>query len=194
MKGDPKHCRPSAPSCPGSSLMHRATLTLLSPPLPYPYQHTPPEEAHSRGIFIEWERPEGKDFSTDYMSGVLEHLLFFPWWFIQGSWETGCWERCRCLPKLWSGLYNIVLIYAWKPPHSLPLCHLSPKPREEDYIVPGNYMSMKSFFLTIKLYDMPLHDTGPGRKWEIPENSHPLISGNYWEFTIYTFNTFVFGF
>lgn len=57
-------------------------------------------------------------------------------------------ERCRCLSKLWSGLYNIVLIYAWKPPHSLPLCHLSPKPtREEDYIVPGNYMSMKSFFL-----------------------------------------------
>lgn len=107
------------PPCLGSGTVQnsRATLTLLSPLLPYPYQGTPPEEAHSRGIFTEWERPEGKDFSTDYMSGALEHLLFFPWWFIQGSWETGCWERRRCLPKLWSGLYTLVLIYIWDPPH-----------------------------------------------------------------------------
>lgn len=183
MRGDSSCCRPSgslsgrAP-CPGSKLMGRATLTLLSPLLPCPYQHTPPEEAHSRGIFTEWERPEGKDFSTDYMSGALEHLLFFPWWFIQGSWETGCWERCRCLPKLWSGLYNLVLIYAWKPPH-FPFATCPQNLEKKTTLCLGIAWAWNPFFLNIKPYDMPLHDTGPGRKWEVLKNSHLFISYNY---------------
>lgn len=88
--------------------------------------------------------------------------LFFPWW----SSETCCWGRCPHSPQ---ALIRVIQLCAdlCLEASSLSPCHLSPKLREEDWIVPGVYISMRSFPLSIKSCvstHMPLRSIGPGKK------------------------------
>lgn len=116
----------------------------LPPPHPSPAPSLPftrasrPKKAHSRGIFTKWEHPEGKDFPTwlhVWLSGTSS-LYFFHGDSSRDHQRQPAWGRCHCSPQ--------ALIRVMQPcagwcleASSLSPCHLSPKFRAGECIVPG---------------------------------------------------------
>lgn len=148
----------SRPCCPGSRYPPQRTELqgLCSPPfhstpplLPLPYVHL--RKLTDQGIISWMRKPRRERFSywLHVWQSRAPSLYFFLWWFIQGSSEMACWGTHHCPAQALIGVIQPG-VNLWLEASSLPPCHSSPKLWEEDFIVPGVSISMKSFSFSVK--------------------------------------------